>query len=206
MKTCAYLRVSTDKQDVANQKLSVLDHAQKIGLRIDQYIEIIASSRRTQAERRIDELMQVVAQGDTLIVSELSRLGRSIIEIISLVNELVQRKIRLICVKEGIDLIGNGDLQSKIMITLFSIMAEIERDLISRRTKDALAARKRNGVILGRRKGTQYASKFDADKERIVELLGYGLSINKIAKVLKLKSSRGLRSYIKTRKLLPSSA
>lgn len=136
---------------------------------------------------------------DTLIVTELSRLGRSTAEVISLVNALVLRGIRVIILKNNLD-ISQHDMNSKIMITLFSLFAELERDLISLRTKEALAAKKAQGQVLGKPKGTIQKSKFDLDIERIKELMGYGLSVRKIAKVLGYKSHIALNTYIKKRR------
>jgi DNA invertase Pin-like site-specific DNA recombinase len=117
---------------------------------------------------------------DTLIVTELSRLGRSTAEVIALVNALVERNIRLIAIKQNLD-ISRQDMNSKIIITLFSLFSERERDLISLRTREALAAKKAQGRPLGKPKGTLQKSKFDQDVARIKELLGYGLSVRKIA-------------------------
>src|SRR5258708_35371738 len=113
---------------------------------------------------------------DTLVVTELSRLGRSTAEVIAFVNELVARNVRVIVLKQNLD-ISQHDMTSKIIITLFSLFAELERDLISLRTKEALAAKKQQGVILGKPKGTLQKSKYDADLERIKELLKLGLSV-----------------------------
>src|SRR5258708_14953234 len=141
------------------------------------------SSRKTRKQRRIKEVVQMLADYDTLIFTELSRLGRSTAEVIALVNELVARNIRVIILKQNLD-ISQHDMSSKIVIPLFSLFAELERDLISLRTKEALAAKKLQGVKLGKPKGTIQKSKFDADRERIKELLTLGLSVRKIAKLL----------------------
>jgi len=137
---------------------------------------------------------------DTLIVTELSRLGRSTAEVIALVNALVEGNIRLIVIKQNLD-ISRQDMNSKIIITLFSLFAELERDLISLRTREALAAKKAQGQRLGKPKGTLQKSKFDRDVERIKELLGYGLSVRKIAKVLGYSSHIALNTYINKRGL-----
>jgi DNA invertase Pin-like site-specific DNA recombinase len=173
-KTYAYLRTSTEKQDLNNQKLEILEYARKHDLKVDEFVEIAISSRKTTKQRRIDELMSNVQTADTLIISELSRLGRSTAEVIGLINELVARQIRTIIIKQGLDIKQNHDLQSKVTITLFSLFAELERDLISLRTKEALAAKKSQGIKLGKPKGTLQASKFDQDRSKIQELLAYG--------------------------------
>ncbi len=198
--TIAYLRTSTDKQDLNNQKLEILEWARKKGLKIDEFVQITMSSRKTRKQRRIEEVLQMLADSDTLIVTELSRLGRSTAEVIALVNELVVRNIRVIILKQNLD-ISQHDMSSKIVITLFSLFAELERDLISLRTKEALAAKKQQGVLLGKPKGTLQKSKFDADLERIKDLLKLGLSVRKIATLLGYNSHLALNTYINKRKL-----
>ena len=158
------------------------------------------SSRQTSKQRRIDELLTQLADSDTLIVTELSRLGRSTAEVVALVNKLLQRNIRVIVIKQRLD-IAQHDMQSKIIVTLFSLFAELERDLVSLRTREALATRKSQGVKLGKPKGTIQASQFDKDRPRIEELLSLGLSVRKIARLLGYKNHIGLNTYVKKRQL-----
>ena len=103
-KIVAYLRVSTDQQDLNHQKLEILEFARRQGLRVDEYVEIAISSGKTSQQRRIDELVQRLDETDTLIVTELSRLGRSTAEVIALVNALLQRHIRVITLKQNLDI------------------------------------------------------------------------------------------------------
>jgi DNA invertase Pin-like site-specific DNA recombinase len=139
------------------------------------------------------------------MVTELSRLGRSTAEVISLVNSLAQKGIRIIVLKQNLDL-SQQDMNSKIIFTLFSLFSELERDLISLRTKEALASKKRQGQVLGKPKGTIQKSKFDKDIEKIKELLSYGLSIRKIAKVLGYTNHIALNTYINKRNVKSQSA
>lgn len=199
-KIVAYLRASTGKQDLSHQKLEILEFARRQGLHVDEYVEITISSRKSNKQRRIDELVQMLDEADTLIVTELSRLGRSTAEVIALVNALVERNIRVITIKQNLD-ITRQDMNSKIIIALFSLFAELERDLVSLRTREALAAKKAQGQPLGKPKGTLQKSKFDKDVARIKELLGYGLSVRKIAKVLGYASHIALNTYINKRGL-----
>ena len=127
-------------------------------------------------------------------------MGRSTAEVIGLVNELLQRNVRVIVIKQNLD-ISQHDMSSKIIVTLFSLFAELERDLVSMRTREALAAKKAQGVKLGKPKGTIQASKFDKDRERIEELLTLGLSVRKISKVLGYSNHVGLNTYVKKRKI-----
>ena len=202
-KTIAYIRASTSKQDVNNQKLEVLEFSRHANLQVDEFMQVTISSRKSSKQRRIDELLEKLADSDTLIVTELSRLGRSTSEVITLVNELVQRNIRVIVIKQNLD-ISQHDMSSKIIVTLFSLFAELERDLVSLRTKEALAAKKAQGVKLGKPKGTIQASKFDKDRERIEELLRLGMSVRKIARIMEYSNHIGLNTYIKKRSIRES--
>lgn len=199
-KTIAYIRTSTDRQDLNNQKLEIFEYAKKHKLTIDDFIQMSISSRKNSKERRIDEMMEKLDGADTLIVTELSRLGRSTAEVIGLVNELINKKVRVIVIKQKLD-ICQHDMTSKVMITLFSLFSELERDLISLRTKEALASKRAQGIKLGKPKGTIQASKFDKDVDKIKELLKLGLSVRKIANYLGYNNHIGLNMYVKKRNL-----
>lgn len=197
-KIVAYIRASTDKQDLSHQKLEILEFAREKSLRIDDFIEITMSSKKTTKQRRIDELLESLVEADTLIVTEISRLGRSTAEVIGLINGLIQRSIRVMIIKQGMDF-KKQDMQSKVMVTLFSLFSELERDLVSLRTKEALAGRKAQGQILGKPKGTIQKSKFDADLDKIKELLALGISVRKTARLLGYSNHNSLTNYIKKR-------
>lgn len=199
-KTIAYIRTSTDKQDLNNQKLEIFEYARRNQLEVNDFIQMSISSKRTSKERRIDEMVEALDGADTLIVTELSRLGRSTAEVIGLVNELIQKQVRVIAIKQNLD-IKHHDMTSKVMITLFSLFSELERDLISLRTKEALANKRAQGIQLGKPKGTIQKSKFDKDQDRIKELLELGLSVRKIANLLGFSNHIGLNTYVKKRNL-----
>ena len=199
-KTIAYIRTSTDKQDLSNQKLEIFEFAKKNKFEVDDFIQMTISSRKTSKERRIDEMLLTLEDADTLIVTELSRLGRSTAEVIGLVNELIKKQVRVIAIKQNLD-IKQHDMTSKVMITLFSLFSELERDLISSRTKEALANKRAQGIKLGKPKGTVQKSKFDQDIVKIKELLTLGLSVRKIANFLGYTNHIGLNTYVKKRAL-----
>lgn len=199
-KTIAYIRTSTDKQDLNNQKLEIFEFAKKNKLVVDDFIQMTISSRKTSKERRIDEMLLTLEDADTLIVTELSRLGRSTAEVIGLVNELIKKQVRVIAIKQNLDM-KQHDMTSKVMITLFSLFAELERDLISMRTKEALSNKRAQGIQLGKPKGTIQKSKFDKDVIKIKELLALGLSVRKIAIFLGYTNHIGLNTYIKKREI-----
>lgn len=200
-KTYAYLRVSTDKQDIDGQRLEILDYARRNDIKIYDFIKVTMSSRETTKHRRIDELLAKLETNDLVIVCEMSRLGRSVPEVTALITELVKRKIGLIAIKENLVIKQEHDMQTKIMVTIFSLLAELERDLISLRTKEALSAKRSQGVKLGKPKGTIQKSKFDKDRKLIEELLGFNLSVRKIAEHLGCTDYRALATYIKKRSI-----
>jgi len=199
----AYLRTSTDKQDLNVQKVAALEYARRQGVQIDDFIAVSISSKRERRARRIDELLQKLAEEDTLIVTELSRLGRSTGEVIDLIDELIQNGVRIIVIKQNLTLDKDqDDIQSLTMITLLSLFAQMERMMISKRTKEALAVKKAQGVVLGKPKGTIQNSIYDKDRDRIVELLRLGVSARHIAiKHLKYGTPSSLNYYIGTRNL-----
>ena len=136
MTTLAYLRVSKDTQDTKNQRLAILEFARAERMAVDEFLELQASSRRSTTTRKVDLLLARLAPGDTLLVSELSRLGRSVGEIITLIDTLVTQQIRVFALKEGLRLTGAHDLQTTVIVTLFGLFAEIERTLLSLRTRN----------------------------------------------------------------------
>lgn len=203
-KTLAYLRTSTDRQDLNNQKLEILEYARRHSLHIDDFIEIAISSRKSPRDRRIEELLARLHPGDTLVVTELSRLGRSTGHVITLIDELVANDITILVLKQNLKLNKDqDDIQSITMITMLSLFAQLERTMISRRTKEALATKKAQGIQLGKPKGTLQASQFDKDRERIVELLSLGVSTRKIAlEHLQYGDPSSLHHYVHTRQLI----
>lgn len=205
MKTVAYLRISTGSQDLANQKMAVLDYARQQRFTVDRFVEVQASSRKQPAQRGIDGLLDTLAAGDRLVVSELSRLGRSLGQVIRIVDELVRRKVRFVAVKEAIRFEGKQDLQTKVMVALFGLFAEVERDLISQRTKEGLAAARARGRLLGRPKGSLGKSKLDGKEEEIRLLLEKTVSKASIAKIVGV-SRTALHHFIRTRKLAPKAS
>lgn len=205
-KILAYLRTSTDKQDLMSQRLELLEYARQQHIEITDFIAVAISSRKTHHERRIDELVDRLETGDTLLVTELSRLGRSTGQVINLIDELVNAGIRIVILKQNMVLDTSGDnIQSLTLITLLALFAELERIMISRRTKEALATKKMQGILLGKPQGTIQDSFYDKDRERIVELLKLGVSARRISTHhLHYGSTSSLNYYIRTRKLRKS--
>jgi len=191
-----YIRVSTGNQDIENQRRVILEYANTNNLHNISFEEIKVSSRKSRKERKLDNLLNVLSKDDILIVTELSRLGRSVSEVTSLIQEIMDRNIRLICIKEKIDTINKQDINTKVIITMFSLLSELERDLISLRTKEALKTRREQGIKLGRPKGTTRQSKLEKHKKQIQEYLDIAISKLAISKLLKV-SYPTLFKYIK---------
>jgi DNA invertase Pin-like site-specific DNA recombinase len=205
MKTIGYVRVSGIRQDVENQKLEILTFANKEKMTVEDFIAIEISSRRTMKERRIEELLERLDSGDTLIVSELSRLGRSLGEIIQIVDSLIKKQIRFIAIKQGMLINGRNEIQTKVMITMFGLFAEIERDLLSERTKMGLANAKAKGKKLGRPMGRLGRHKLDGKEKEIGELLSYRVSKSAIARKFRV-SRTCLVDFIQKRNINPASS
>lgn len=200
MKTIAYLRVSTQAQDLDQQRLAILDYAHQNRLTINEFVTVEVSSRQNLKQRGVSQLLEQLAPKDVLLVSELSRLGRSVSQIILLADRIIEKQIRFVAVKENIQLDGKQDMRTKVMVTMFGLFAEIERDLISERTKEGLASARAKGKILGRPKGVLGKSKLDGKEEEIQLLLKKEVSLAAIAKIMGV-SRTALRHFIKTRKL-----
>ena len=197
-----YIRVSSDKQTVSNQRAEILEYAHRNNIKIDKFIEVEMSSRKSIKERKLD-LLQELSENDTVISSELSRFGRSISELLTLVADLTAKKINLIFVKQNMKLnsTNTNDISNKVLLSTFALLAELERDFISLRTTEALKAKKAQGIILGKPKGTIQSSMFDEYKEKIIELLGYGVPVARIASVIGVGTRQSLNTYIKKRGL-----
>jgi len=192
-----YIRVSTEHQDKEIQKDVLLRYAQEKKILIDTFFEADASSQTNFKKRVLTELIDSLTEGDQVIVTELSRLGRSVSEVTQLVNQMIEKKVRLTSLKENIDINGPHSMSSKMMVTMISLFAELERDLISQRTKEALATKKKNGARLGRPKGPG-KSKLDEHRKEIEKLLQKKVSISSIAKILGVNYST-LYVYIKNK-------
>ena len=168
-----YIRVSTDKQTVENQRFEITRYARRNRLVIDCWIEETISGTIEPEKRNLGRLLKHIASGDVIICSELSRLGRSMFMIMSILNHLMQTNVAVYTVKEGYKL--GQDLQSKVLAFAFSISAEIERNLIAERTMEALKRRKAEGIKLGRPKGRKNKSyKLSGKAEEIRRLLAAG--------------------------------
>jgi DNA invertase Pin-like site-specific DNA recombinase len=178
-----YVRISTDKQTIKNQRFEILNFVDKKKWVVDKWVEETVSGTRNFKDRLIGQTIHDMDSGDTLVVSELSRLGRSLMEIMSILHNCMERDIKVMATKEGYEL-GNN-INSKVLAFAFSLSAEIERELISQRTKEALARKKQEGKKLGRPKGSlAKTTKLTGKEEFIRDMLEKKISISAIGRIL----------------------
>ncbi len=202
-KTIAYLRVSTGGQDLDQQKLAILDYARRHRMPVADVVAVHGAAGSAAQREQLWGLLERLQAGDRLIVSELSRLGRSLNQILQIVEQLLHKGIRLVAIKESIRFEGKHNLQTKAMIALFGLFAEVERDLIAERTREGLAAAKAKGKRLGRPKGALGTSKLDGKEEEIALLLHKQVSKASIARIVEV-SPMTLEHFIRTRRLQPT--
>ena len=177
-----YIRVSSDKQTVENQRFEILRFCEGQGISIDGWIEETISGTKDWSVRRLGKLLKKVGSGDLIICSELSRLGRNLFMIMAILNICMMRGCRVWTLTDNSRL--GDDIPSKVLAFAFGLSAEIERNLISQRTKEALARKKAEGVILGRPTGSVNALerlKLYHKKDYILSMLDSGKSYRRIA-------------------------
>ncbi len=178
-KVVGYLRVSTMSQDLEKNKADILAYANDHRLGNVDFVEEIVSGKVSWKRRRIKEVIDSLGKDDWIIVAELSRLGRSMLEIMEIISEAKQKDVNIHAIKNNWTL--NGTIESKILLMVFSMASEIERDLISARTREGLKAIKASGVKLGRPKGPG-KSKLDPHKDEILALLRDGVPKKVVAR------------------------
>ncbi len=180
-----YIRVSSDKQTVENQRFEINSFCEKQQLRIDDWIEETISGTKNYSTRQLGNLLRKVRKNDIIICSELSRLGRNLFMIMEILNICMTKECRVWTIKDNYRL--GDDIQSKVLAFAFGLSAEIERNLISQRTKEALARKKAEGVQLGRPRGRSFSKssyKLHDKEQQIARLRANGISFQKIADLL----------------------
>ena len=200
----AYLRVSTNQQDVDNQRHGILEYANQKSLGHLEFVEDSISGLKRWRDRELGKLLTKTAQsGDTIVFAEISRMARSTLQVLEILECCMQRGISVHIAKQRMVL--DDSMPSRITATVLGLAAEIERELISMRTTEALAKRKAAGKTLGRPKGRQSASlKLDAKEQEIKMYLAKGISKRSIAKLVDCAPST-LYYWLKRHRLLKSS-
>ncbi|MCK9625584.1 MAG: master DNA invertase Mpi family serine-type recombinase [Bacteroidales bacterium] len=178
-----YIRVSTDKQTVENQRFEINRFCEQHEMIIDRWIEETISGSKDVENRKLGKLLKKMKKDDVLLCSELSRLGRNLLMIMGVLNFCMNKNIMVWTIKDNYRL--GSDINSKVLAFAFGLAAEIERNLISQRTKEALARKKAEGVILGRPKGRKSSkTKLSGQEKRIKELLERKVSYSAISRIL----------------------
>lgn len=178
-----YIRVSTDKQTVENQRFEINRFCEKNEIIIDRWIEETISGNKDVEKRKLGKLLNRLKKDDVLICAELSRLGRNLLMIMSILNHCMKNDIQVWTIKDNYRL--GSDINSKVLAFAFGLSAEIERNLISQRTKEALARKKAEGVVLGRPKGRKSSKvKLTGKEAEIQKLLDKKVSKSAISRIL----------------------
>jgi len=197
-----YIRVSTDKQTTENQRFEILKFADEKNLKIDNWVEETVSGRKKYQDRKLGAIIDDVKKEDVIIVSELSRFGRSLMEVMSLLHKLMEKEAKVFTTKEQYEL-GNN-INSQVLAFAFGLSAQIERDMISQRTKEALQRKKSEGMTLGRPKGSlSKTTKLTGKEDIIVGFLKKRVPVSIIARLLEVNRLTA-SNFIKSRKLMTS--
>lgn len=195
-----YIRVSTDKQTVENQRFEINRFAKKENIQVDSWIEETISGTKSYEKRKLGKIINTLSKGDIILCSELSRLGRSLFMIMDILNECMKKQCIVKSIKDNYVL--GDDIQSKVLAFAFALSAEIERNLISQRTKEALARKKNEGIILGRPIGRKSSyTKLTGCEELIQKYLRKKKKIVWISKKLMVHRNT-LSRFIKDNNLL----
>jgi DNA invertase Pin-like site-specific DNA recombinase len=195
--TIAFIRINKNNSEYALNQVEVIK-SYLLNNNIDLTKSIKAEVNRPDEEENILNLLDTCISNCTLIVSDLHILARTTERILEILNILLDRGTKIISINQNYEL-SKSDTLTKMVLVIISHTLTLEKDLMSLRTKEALIAKKLDGINLGKPKGTIQKSKFDEKKEKIIELLGLGLSVRKIAKLLGYNNHIGLNNYIKKR-------
>ena len=180
-----YIRVSSDKQTVENQRFEITRFAEENGFEIGGWIEETISGTKNYDKRALGKLLNKASSDDVIVCSELSRLGRNLFMIMEILNVCMNKGCKVWTIKDHYRL--GDDIESKVLAFAFGLSAEIERNLISQRTKEALARKKAEGMVLGRPKGSKSSHvKLSGKEQTIKDLREQGVTISEIARIFKV--------------------
>jgi DNA invertase Pin-like site-specific DNA recombinase len=199
-KVFTYLRINKNNNSYTKlQEDGIISYVKEHNIEIFHNIEVEISA--PDEEKNILELLKSCQMNSTLLVYDLNVFGRTVERILEIVKFLLESKIRILVIKQNLDLVSNDDMLTKMVLGVISMTISLDKDLMSLRTKEALTAKKLKGESLGKPKGTIQKSKFDKQRDKIEELLGVGLSVRKIAKLLGYNNHIGLNNYVKKRNI-----
>lgn len=199
-KIFSFTRINNNNEHYTTEQKKGLDsYIKKNNLSIYQAIEIAIDT--PSDEKNMMDFLKNCQASSTLLVYDLNVFGRTIETILEIVKFLLSNKIRILIIKQNLDLVDDKDMLTQMILGVISMTIGLEKDLMSLRTKEALTAKKLKGEVLGKPKGTIQKSKFDKQRDKIEELLAVGLSVRKIAKLLGYNNHIGLNNYVKKRNI-----
>ncbi|MFK2821960.1 recombinase family protein [Arcobacter sp. YIC-80] len=199
-KNFTYIRINKNNEKYTEAQKDSLDaYIKKNKIDVYKCIEIEINS--SADEKNILDLLKNCERNSTIIVADLNVFGRTVENILEIVKFLLSNKIRILVSNQNLDLVDDKDMLTQMILGVISMTVNLEKELMSLRTKEALSAKKLSGVSLGKPKGTIQKSKFDKQRDKIEELLAVGLSVRKIAKLLGYNNHIGLNNYVKKRKI-----
>jgi len=202
-KIFTYIRTNQNNEAYTKEQKDLInEYIKKNNLTINKSIQI--EINRPSQEKNIIQFLENCEKNSTIIVSNLNVFGRTIDRILEIVKFLLSNKIRIVAIEQNLDFLSDKDRLTQIILNVITMSVNLEKELMSLRTKDALNAKKQDGIALGKPKGTIQKSKFDAQRDKIEELLAVGLSVRKIAKLLGYNNHIGLNNYVKKRAIKQS--
>ncbi|MEA3498628.1 MAG: recombinase family protein [Campylobacterota bacterium] len=199
-KVVSFIRVNKNNEEYTDgQAKGIAEYLKLKKLQLDKNIEVEVNI--PSEESNIFKILETCKEGCIVVVYDINVFGRTTASILENIKYLLDHGVRIISVKQNLDFIGKDDMLTKMILGVISMTIDLEKDLMSLRTKEALTAKKLDGVSLGKPKGTIQKSKFDLQRDKIEELLSVGLSVRKIAKVLGYNNHIGLNNYVKKRNI-----
>ncbi len=196
----SFVRLNKNNQVYSQIQIDAISkYVEEKNINVNKSFEIEINLPRE--ESNLMQLLENCEKNDTLLIYDLNVLGRTTETIIEIVKFLLASNIRILVINQNLDLVDNNDMLTKMILGVMSMTLNLEKDLMSLRTKEALTQKKLNGISLGKPKGTIQKSKFDKQRDKIEELLALGLSVRKIAKLLGYNNHIGLNNYVKKRKI-----
>ena len=197
-KLISFIRINKNNEEYTqNQAIGIAKYIHKNALQLHNNVEIEINV--PEDEEKIHTLLTDCKRGCTILVYDLNVFGRTISSILDMLRALLNGGVRIISINQNLDLESKDDMLTKMILGIIGMTISLEKDLMSLRTKEALTAKKLDGVSLGKPKGTIQKSKFDKKREQIEELLSVGLSVRKIAKLLGYNNHIGLNNYVRKR-------
>jgi DNA invertase Pin-like site-specific DNA recombinase len=199
-KIISFIRINKNNEEYTqNQAIGIAKYLHQNNLQLNNNVEIEINI--PEDEERIATLLTDCKKGCTILVYDLNVFGRTISSILDMLKNLLNGGVRIVSINQNLDLESKDDMLTKMILGIISMTISLEKDLMSIRTKEALTAKKLDGMSLGKPKGTIQKSKFDKKRDKIEELLAVGLSVRKIAKLLGYNNHIGLNNYVKKRNI-----